>query len=127
MLQEPVENFEAQKGVEILGGGSCLRLNSSVYSPELVMRTAYWYTDCAYIYITKDPTDSTFLQIFFRSKKDNLDLNLLAHDFLNSLLDQAVRKQVELETHVIREIIVKKAFSEALSAKEQTLMKKLGE
>ena len=127
MFSDSVTKFETQKGAEIIGGGSCLRLDSSIYSPELVMRTAYWFTDRIYIYITRNSADNNLLEVFFRNKEENTDLNHIAHEFLNSLIDQAVRKQVERETHEIREIIVKKAFSEALSAKDQTLMKKLGE
>lgn len=127
MSFEPVEKFEAPIGAEIIGGGCCLHLDTSIYPVDLVMRTAYWFTDRVYIYLTWATVDKRILSVSFRQKNDEIELNTQAYAFLNSLLDQAVRKQVEVETHEIREIIIKKAFSEALSTKDRAITQRYGD
>lgn len=124
---EPVEKFEAPVGAEIIGRGSCLRLDTSIYPIDLVMRTAYWFTDCVYMYLAWETPDKGVLSVSFRRKKEEVELDTLVYEFLNSLLDQAVRQQVEAETHEIREIIIKKAFSEALSTKDRVTAQLYGD
>ena len=127
MSSEPVEKLDPPVGAEIIGGGACLRLDPSIYPVDLVMRTAYWFTDRVYIYLAWKTPDKGTLSVSFRQKHDEVELNTLAWEFLNSLLDQAVRRQVEAETHEIREIVIKKAFSEALSAKDRVAAQRYGD
>lgn len=127
MYSEPVEKFEAPEGAEVIGGGSCIRLDPSIYPIDLVMRTAYWFTDRAYIYLAWVTEGKNLLAVNFWQKEDSGDLTTLASEFLNSLLDQAIRKQVEIETHEIREIIIKKAFSEALSTRDRATVQQYGD
>lgn len=124
---EPVEKFEPPEGAEVIGGGESLRLDPSIYPPDLVMRTAYWFTDRVYIYLTWETAEKKALRVYFRQKDEEFGLGALACEFLNSLIDQAVRKQVETETHEIREIIIKKAFSEALPAKDRAIAQRYGD
>ena len=127
ILSEPVKQSITINGAEILGEGCCLQLDPTIYPVDLVMRTAYWFTDRSYIYMTWDSSEKKLLCINFFNKENGYKPYALALEFLNSLLDQATRKQVELETHEIREIIVKKAFSEILSEKEYTITQKYGD
>lgn len=46
-------------------------------------------------------------------KKSDLDLNTLAGEFSNSLIDERVRRDIAIETMSIRELIVAQAFAEA--------------
>lgn len=126
MRLDPIEAVPAPDGAEVIGGGSQLRLNSVIYPIDLVMRTAYWFTDLVYIYLEWESQEKQNLIVTFRGKNNELEMRKLVYDFLNSLIDQAVRKQIEIETHEIREIIVRKAFSEALSRKDQNTVQKYG-
>ncbi len=126
MYSEPIKKFAAPEGAEVIGGGDCVRLDTSIYPVDLVMRTAYWFTDRVYIYLAWAVGEKNQLVVNFWQKEDSGDLPTLACEFLNSLLDQAIRKQVETETHEIREIIIKKAFSEALSTKDRATVQQYG-
>ncbi len=91
-------------------------LNENVYSRDAVLRTAYWFTDRCYLYITR-PGDHLF-RVQFKSKAPKSDLDVetlegIAGEFLNSLLDHQIRQDIESETGRVRELLVAKAFAEA--------------
>src|SRR5882724_9352319 len=91
-------------------------LNESVYSRDAVLRTAYWFTDRCYLYIARHGFD--VLRVHFKpkgSKKPNAvaeTLEDIAGEFLNSLLDHQLRRDIESQTGQIRELLVAKAFAE---------------
>ena len=92
-------------------------LNESVYSRDAVLRTAYWFTDRCYLYISRPGPD--LLRVQFKSKGLNKSntvaetLEDIAGEFLNSLLDHQLRHDIESQTGQIRELLVAKAFAEA--------------
>ena len=52
-------------------------------------------------------------------------LEQAVNNFCNDLIDQSVRKYVKSETKDIETIIIKKAFSEALTKNEESLVANL--
>lgn len=101
--------------------GECLRLQIStrVFPLDVVQRTAYWYTDDYYLFLDMTSDGNTIFLEFRNKREGEADgLDEVIKRFCNDLIDQVVRKQVKLETKEIEDIIVKRAFSEALSADE---------
>lgn len=105
--------------VRIHDGVALLPINELVYSRDAVLRTCYWYTDRCYIFISR-PQEGTLL-VTLRAKHplptlDNpnpVPLETLTGEFQNSLLDQQLRIDIEVQTRGVRELLVAKAFSEA--------------
>src|SRR4051812_48585812 len=91
-------------------------LNENVYSRDTVLRTAYWFTDRCYLYITRLNPD--LFRVQFKPKESKPGdlvetLEETAGEFLNSLLDHQLRHDIESQTGQIRELLVAKAFAEA--------------
>lgn len=103
--------------------GICLniKVDISLYSLAAIMKSTYWFTDKCFLYIHWADEEKQILTVSFRGK-DDLNINVLhsiAGEFMNSVLDQVIRIKVEEETKVLKSIIVKRAFSEALSKPEK--------
>jgi His-Xaa-Ser system protein HxsD len=92
-------------------------LNESVYSRDAVLRAAYWFTDRCYLYIARHGSD--VFRVHFKPKglkKSNSvveTLEEIAGEFLNSILDHQLRRDIESQTGQIRQLLVAKAFAEA--------------
>lgn len=92
-------------------------VDERVYSVEAILRTAYWFTDRAYIFVTK-PADHE-LRVHLKTKQATLEfprkesVTELAGEFGNALLDNQLRESVEERTGKIRELLVMKALAEA--------------
>lgn len=106
--------------VTIDDGVALLPIDELVYSRDAVLRTCYWYTDRCYVFISR-PSGKGTLLISLRMKNllptlDNpcpVSLESVAGEFQNSLLDQQLRIDIELQTRAVREMLVAKAFSES--------------
>lgn len=92
-----------------------------LYPLTSIMKSSYWFTDKFFLFLEWADQEHQRLNVIFRGKEEisDDDLNALAGDFLNSVLDQTIRAQVEEETKVVKSIIIKRSFSEALSKQEQ--------
>ena len=92
-------------------------VDERVYSVEAVLRTAYWFTDRVYIFISK-PTEQT-LRLHLKTKPATLEsprqgpIGEVAGEFSNALLDNQLREGIEQRTGKIRELLVMKALAEA--------------
>lgn len=87
-------------------------LSLSCYSREVLFRTCYTYTDRAYIWLEPGADNELVVHLSRKSEKD--DLRSVQGEFLNALVDYALRAQVSKETRVVRETLVKAAFAEAI-------------
>lgn len=101
----------------LLGNALVLTIDLDIYPLPIILRTLYWFTDKSYIFVKFSNGKENQVCVHFRPK-ENQNIKGMPDEFCNALLDQIVRDQVEKETHVVREIIVKKAFSEALNSIE---------
>jgi len=92
-------------------------VDERVYSVEALLRTAYWFTDRAYLFISK-PTEHT-LRVHLKAKPATLEspksvaIGEIAGEFSNALLDNQLREGIEERTGKIRELLVMKAMAEA--------------
>jgi len=92
-------------------------VDERVYSVEAILRTAYWFTDRVYIFISK-PTEQT-LRVHLKTKPSTLEsphqpaISEVAGEFGNALLDNQLREGIEQRTGKIRELLVMKALAEA--------------
>lgn len=88
----------------------CIKVSLDIYPLECIFKTCYWYTEKCYLYLDKKEND---VFVFFKPKEGSkLDLNNLAEEYLNELINQRVRTDVSHETGKIRELLVAQAFAE---------------
>ncbi len=93
-------------------GRLLLEINKKIYNDEAILQAAYRFNDKCYIYI--DPISEDVLGVYFKGKETGIaDLEAIAENFCNELIDQQVRLNVEKSYGDIRDEIVKKAFSKA--------------
>jgi His-Xaa-Ser system protein HxsD len=59
------------------------------------------------------PYASDEIAIEFRGRSETASLSVIVGEFLNELIDQRVRADIDRETRRIREMIVAQAFAEA--------------
>jgi len=85
-----------------------LTVSNNIYEKEAILNSSYKYTDKCYINI--EPTDLV-TEIYFQIKNENFDLEKLAMEFGNELIDQQIRLNTGREFKTIREELVKKAFN----------------
>src|ERR1051325_9419928 len=87
-------------------------VNCDLYSREVLFRVCYLFTDRCYLFLVQEENSPVVLVRFSRKNTD-ADLNEMAGEFSNELINQKVRLDVAAETKAIRELIVTQAFAEA--------------
>lgn len=87
-------------------------VNSDLYSREALFRVCYLFTDRCYLFLVQDE-NSPVIQVRFTRQRPDTDLNEMAGEFSNELINQKVRLDIAAETKAIRELIVAQAFAEA--------------
>jgi His-Xaa-Ser system protein HxsD len=85
-----------------------LKIDSSLYDKEALLQASYKFTDKCYLNI--ELVDNHF-EIYFESKNDSENLEKIALNFGNEIIDQQIRLQTGREFKEVREQLVKKAFS----------------
>nr|VFK15034.1 MAG: His-Xaa-Ser system protein HxsD [Candidatus Kentron sp. LFY] len=97
-----------------LGEMAKIRVDPVVYGESAILKTAYWFTDHYYLFISRDRSTG-LMEIEFRLKdgQSTEKLRQACGEFMNHLLDQSVRQLVLAETESIRDTLLKKAFLEA--------------
>ena len=102
-----------QVSTDELGAYVAVIIDTAIYQRTAVMKTAYWQTNYCYVFIAKgNSTDTLKIELRVKDPAQVVDLEPLARDFCNRLLDQQVREMVATETGEIRDTLVKKAFFE---------------
>lgn len=102
---------------DITANAVSFTLDERVYSLEAVLRTAYWFTDRVYVFISK-PTEQT-LRLHLKTKLATLEcpqqsvISDIAGEFGNALIDNQLREGIEQRTGKLRELLVMKAFAES--------------
>lgn len=89
-------------------------VDGDVYSDTAILKTAYWFTDRYYLFISKQKEGNQY-KVEIRPKEEvpSEILEKTCGDFHNYLLDQEVRQKVIQETATVRDTLIKKAFFEA--------------
>jgi His-Xaa-Ser system protein HxsD len=83
-------------------------LDEDLYPSDAIYGAAYVFLDRAFIFLSR-PGDKQ-VQVRLKTKDPNADLEALAGEFANALLDQCVRFQVAESTGRIREYYMARAF-----------------
>ena len=101
-------------GSDELGVFAQTSVDQSVFSETAILKTAYWFTDLHYLFITKN-RDSGFWDVELRLKQQGEleQLKAACGEFWNHLLDQEVRQKVLGETSSIRDALIARAFLDA--------------
>ena len=125
-MDELVETLSIQNHDEF-GGYRRIAFDTSLYPLPVILKTLYWFTDRFYIQLGWENEKRERLCITFRAKEATEDVgDEVVGEFCNALIDQSVRACVLKETQVIRDIIVKRAFAEALPPDQQQQAKRIG-
>ena len=115
-------------GEDDLGKYLVVTMDTCIYPLTAVMKSTYWFTDRCFVFLNWDNPTLKTLSVYFRMKaeeSDNKALMQIAGEFLNSVLDQIIREKLDEDTKELKSIIVKRAFSEAISKKEKEFLKNL--
>ena len=92
-------------------GALHISLSLDVYGLQAIFRSCYWLTDRCFVYLA--PPKEGLIEVTLISKKvDSTQTDQLAWDFLNDLIDQRLRVDINAETREIREMIVAQAFAD---------------
>lgn len=93
-------------------GIASLDLSLVSYPTEVIVRTAYDFTDRLFIH-TEPSADGQRATVTLMCKRAEADLAALIGEFTNALLDHRLRIEIASETKMIRDLIVAQAFIEA--------------
>lgn len=97
--------------IEYMNDGSIhLKLDVKLYSRDAILHTTYCFTHKSYINLQKYE-EKTALIVFSQKNDNNCDLKLLVKEFLNELIDQQIRVDINNETKDIRKMIISEAFA----------------
>lgn len=88
---------------------TALKVDLSIYSIEAVVRAAYKLTDRCYILLDRNETHAI---AYFIAKTKADDVAEWVGAFMNELIDQQLRDQLEKRFAPIRTIITAQAFAE---------------
>ncbi len=92
-------------------GALRISLSIDIYGLDAIFRSCYWLTDRCYVYLA--PSQDRLIEVTLVAKEGGVDVtDQLAWDFVNDLIDQRLRIDVNRETRAIREMIIAQAFAE---------------
>jgi His-Xaa-Ser system protein HxsD len=95
---------------ELDDGQLCLTLSKDFYQPEAIRAATYRFTDVCHVLI--QPSGDEEILVILETKPDHtVDLNLIAKEYADEVLDQQVRLDLECRYGEIRKLIVKQAFA----------------
>jgi len=110
------DGFESEIDSEF---AATIRLDPRIYTREAILKASYWHTNTAYIVLPESSDDHLIVKIRLKHSGPTLEnpkpitLGEFVGEFCNSLVDFELRRQVEVETAPIRQLILAKAFSES--------------
>ena len=85
-----------------------LKIDSNMYEKDALLQASYKFTTMCYINIE---FKEKIFEVYFESKSNSENLEKIALDFGNEIIDQQIRLITGREYKEIREQLVKKAFS----------------
>ncbi len=94
------------------GGTYCISVDTSLYSPQAILKTCYLFLDQCYLFVDAENSETSEVKVYFSSSDENTDLRKIIGEFSNRLIWQEVRQKVWAETQTVREIIVAQALTE---------------
>lgn len=86
-----------------------LKFSKEMYNKNALLKTAYSFTDKAYIHLD---VDEQYYLVKITSKSE--DICISENDFINEMLAQTVRLVINKKTRNVRELILARALSSTL-------------
>lgn len=83
-------------------------LDEELYPRDAILGAAYLFIDRCFVFLAR-PADR-LVQVRLKGKTDDADLEAIAGEFANALLDQVVRFRVSQSTGKLREYAFARAF-----------------
>lgn len=105
------------------------KINTKIYPLAAVYRASYLFLDKAYIFLDGEPLKE--IKVFFKGKSSVApkgaleDLEELAGEFYNELLNQLLREKISETNKKVREYIVAKALYSAVPNEVDELLKEV--
>ena len=94
-----------------------LELDTRLYSRDAILATAYLFK-CKCHIVLQSYGDTTAEVSLTHKPNIELELDDIAKEFLNEIIDQQLRVNIAHETGAIKELIVKEAFAPLETMKE---------
>ncbi len=85
-------------------------LDEKIYPRDAIYGAAYLFVDRCWLYFTRPGDDQIEVRLKTRAQPDQAQLEALAGEFANELLNQVLRQRVGEATAQIREYYMAKAF-----------------
>jgi His-Xaa-Ser system protein HxsD len=86
-----------------------VRASTAVYGVDPVLKAAHKFSARCFVHIEPDGTDAVLCRL--RAKQTLERLDVLAGEFCNELLDQALRARLAAATEPVRNLLLAQAFS----------------
>ncbi|MBI4683907.1 MAG: His-Xaa-Ser system protein HxsD [Nitrospirae bacterium] len=104
---------------KLAGGKLLIQLNKTIYEKDAVTNAAYKMTDSCHILVK--PTENGMFNVYFEPKKNESETELekIAKEFCNEILDMQVRLDIEKRYGNIRDLIIQQAFSPIENIKDK--------
>jgi His-Xaa-Ser system protein HxsD len=115
-VNSKTEGFQSELDSE---SSATIYLDPRIYSKEAVLKASYCFTGIAYVRLPESPDNRLVIQLELKQRIPSLanpkpiTIREFVKEFCNSLLDFELRREVEIETGQVRQLIVAKAFSES--------------
>jgi len=111
-VPRPESQLPAGVAVRLEDGALRVSLSMDVYGLQAILRSCYWLTERCFVYLA--PPKEGVIEITLLAKNAQpAQTDQLTWDFLNDLIDQRLRIDINTETRAIRELIVAQAFADA--------------
>jgi His-Xaa-Ser system protein HxsD len=86
-------------------------VDTEVYGRHAVLRACYAFAGYCYVWLELE--DRAKMKLSFKCKSNKYNIEQLKGEFANSLVDFALRQEIEAKTNSIRSVIVRTALAEA--------------
>ena len=85
-------------------------LDESIYNKDAIFGTAYLFIEKCYVYLTRPDENTIGVRLRTREQATESELEMMAGEFVNELLNQMIRHTVGQSTMRIREYYMARAF-----------------
>ena len=96
-----------------------LHIDENLYHKTAVLRACYWFTDRCYLFLERPAPGLIDVQIRPKLGANAEDVDVVAGEFGNALLDFELRRQIDEQTGRIRELLVAKAVAQVGTLDDQ--------
>lgn len=92
------------------GDALTAQVDVTLYTETALLATTHRFTDRCYVFLERG--DGPVVVVRFQAKERGGDLGYVAREFLNALLDQTLREQVQRDTEGVRNLLFAHALSQ---------------